>query len=375
VQRRAPNSGSATQCLAPRPPSRRDALALVGAGIAGCLAGPAALAQPASPAGGEPAAPGDDVRNAIARRAGELDQFHSLVVAQGGEIAFAEAFRGPPVDRPVNIKSVSKTVVAALVGAGLHRGALEGVEQRFSDLAGDLVPEDTDPRVKELTLSDLLTMQAGLERTSGPNYGRWIESANWIRFALSRPFVAEPGERMLYSTGSYHLLGAALSRTTGQSLLDLARAWLGEPLDIEIPPWTRDPQGFYLGGNNMAMSPLALIRFGELHRLGGVWEGDRLLAEGWVDAAWTPRTRSPYSGDRYGYGWFLSSAVGYDVAYARGYGGQMLYVVPALELTVAVTSDPTRPARSDGYVGDLNDLLARAIIPAAERIAGRPDNH
>jgi hypothetical protein len=92
----------------------------VGAGIAGCLAGPAALAQPASPAGGEPAAPGDDVRNAIARRAGELDQFHSLVVAQGGEIAFAEAFRGPPVDRPVNIKSVSKTVVAALVGAGLH---------------------------------------------------------------------------------------------------------------------------------------------------------------------------------------------------------------------------------------------------------------
>jgi hypothetical protein len=45
----------------------------------------------------------------------------------------------------------------------------------------------------------------------------------------------------------------------------------------------------------------------------------------------------------------------------------MLYVVPSLGLTVVVTSDPTRPARSEGYVGDLRGLLAEEIIPAAER--------
>ncbi|MEZ5666922.1 MAG: hypothetical protein R3F55_05730 [Alphaproteobacteria bacterium] len=50
--------------------------------------------------------------------------------------------------------------------------------------------------------------------------------------------------------------------------------------------------------------------------------------------------------------------------YARGYGGQMIYVVPDLALTVAVTSDPNRPARSDGYVGDLRAMLAEDIIPA-----------
>jgi CubicO group peptidase (beta-lactamase class C family) len=207
-------------------------------------------------------------------------------------------------------------------------------------------------------------MRAGLERTSGRSYGAWVGSRNWVDHALTRPFVDEPGERFLYSTGSFHLLGVALSRATGRSLLALARDWLGEPLGIAIPAWTRDPQGYYLGGNEMALSPLALIRLGEMVRLGGAWGGTQVLPADWMAASWTPRTRSPFSGHDYGYGWFLAEAGGHRVAYARGYGGQMLYVVPGVGLTVAVTSDPTRPARSDGHVGDLNALLADAIVPA-----------
>ncbi|HEX6011757.1 MAG TPA: serine hydrolase, partial [Geminicoccaceae bacterium] len=136
---------------------------------------------------------------------------------------------------------------------------------------------------------------------------------------------------------------------------------------IAVPPWTRDPQGFYLGGNNMVLSPLDLLRFGEMWRAGGVWSGRRVLSGDWVAASWTPRTISPFPGDAYGYGWFLAEVGGHGVRYARGHGGQMPYVVPSLGLTVVVTSDPSRPARSEGYVGDLRALLAEAIIPAAER--------
>ncbi|MGQ9370902.1 serine hydrolase domain-containing protein [Azospirillum sp. ST 5-10] len=298
-------------------------------------------------------------------RAARLDQLHTLVVGRHGTVAVAEAFRGPAPARPVNVKSVSKTLVASLAGAAIDRGVLAGVDATLGALAPGLIPDGADPRVRALTVAQLLTMQAGLERTSGPGYGRWVASRNWVAHALSRPFVAEPGERMLYSTGSYHVLGAALARVTGRSLLALARDWLGEPLGVDLPSWTRDPQGFYLGGNNMAMAPLDLFRFGEMWRQGGVWDGKRVLSQGWVDASWTPRTRSPFSGDAYGYGWFLTRVQEHAVAYARGYGGQMLYVVPSLGLTVVVTSDPTRPARSEGYVGDLNRLLAEGIIPAA----------
>jgi CubicO group peptidase (beta-lactamase class C family) len=300
------------------------------------------------------------------RRAAGLAQLHGLIVARDGRVRLGEAFRGPPLDRPVNVKSVSKTLVASLVGAALDRGLLGGVDQRVGGLLADAIPADADPRVRDITVADLLTMQAGLERTSGPNYGRWVESPDWVGFALARPFVAEPGARMLYSTGSYHLLGAMLARATGRSLLTLAREWLGAPLGVAVPPWTRDPQGLYLGGNNMVLSPLDLLRFGEMWRLGGVWNGERVLSERWVEESWTPRTVSPFSGDAYGYGWFLRTTRGREVRYARGYGGQMLFVVPSLGLTVVVASDPTKPARSEGYVGDLHALLAEEIIPAAE---------
>lgn len=340
-----------------RPITRRTALAAGAVVPLGLLPG---MRRPALAADPGPWAP-------VAERAGRFDQLHSLVIGRGGEVAFARSFRGPGPERAVNVKSVSKTLVASLAGAALDRGVLRDVDQTLGELIPGLIPRGADPRVRGITIAQLLTMRAGLEPTSGPRYGRWVESRNWVAHALDRPLVAEPGGRMIYSTGSYHVLGAVLARAAGRDLLTLAREWLAEPLGIALSPWTRDPQGFYLGGNNMGLSPLGLFRFGELWRTGGRWRGERVLSAAWVDASWTARTRSPFSGHDYGYGWFLAEERGRRIAYARGYGGQMLYVVPDLELTVVVTSDPTRPARSGGYVGDLNALLTDAIMPAAEQ--------
>lgn len=76
--------------------------------------------------------------------------------------------------------------------------------------------------------------------------------------------VGVPGDGMLYSTGSYHVLGAVLSEVSGKSLLSLARERLGSPLGFAVPAWTRDPQGRYLGGNEMALisDPTQLARSG-----------------------------------------------------------------------------------------------------------------
>ncbi|HSA81474.1 MAG TPA: serine hydrolase [Geminicoccaceae bacterium] len=306
----------------------------------------------------------------LARAAG-LPNLHALLVSRDGAELVGRVFRGPGLDRPVNVKSVSKSVIAALAGSAIARGVLQGVDQRIAPLLDGFVPADADPRVALITVDHLLTMRAGLERTSGRNYGRWVASDNWIRYALARPFVDEPGGRMLYSTGSYHLLSAALTRAAGSSTLALARDWLGEPLGIDIPPWTRDPQGFYLGGNNMLLAPRALLRLGELYRLGGVYAGRRVMPGSWIEASWTPRVRSPFTGHTYGYGWFIARARGHLVAYAWGYGGQMIYVVPDLALTVVMTSDATSPSGRSGYVRQLHGLLAEGIVAAAERGAAR----
>lgn len=286
-----------------------------------------------------------------------LDRLHALVVANDGEIVYERAFAGPGVDRPANIKSLSKTVLAALVGAAIKQEMLKGPDQPVAELLGPLVPDAAESQVDEITVGHLLSLQAGLERTSGDNYGAWVASPDWVEYALTRPFVDEPGGRMLYSTGSSHLLSAALTQASGESTLALARRLLGEPLDIAIPPWPRDPQGIYFGGNDMQLSPRALVQIGELYRQDGVVNGTRVLPEGWAEISWIARGRSPWTGDGYGYGWFVTTLAGERVYYGRGYGGQALFVVPERELTVAITSDPTPPSPGGQFQGRLNRLI------------------
>ena len=312
-----------------------------------------------------PLAAQSDPWREVVSAADRLDQFHAIRVLQRGTPVLTERLRGPALGTAVPIKSVSKTVVAALLGTAIDRGEIAGLDATLGQTAPRLIPGGADPRVAGITVGDLVTLRAGLERTSGGNYGGWVSSANWVADALSRPVVAEPGGRMLYSTGSTHVLGAVLSEVTGESLLGLARARLGAPLGIEIPAWTRDPQGRYLGGNEMALSLEAMTRFGQMYLQGGTYDGRRVLSEEWVAQSFRPVTRSQFSGLGYGLGWFLGRSGGDDYALARGYGGQVILVVRSLQLVAAITSDPLRPARSGGYFGDLMALIDDRILPAA----------
>jgi len=296
-----------------------------------------------------------------------LPRLRSLLVLRDGRTLAAHRFRGgPTLDTPVNVKSASKSVISALVGIAVARGVLTGPDQRVLPLLQSDAPAAPDPRLERLTIGDLLSMRAGLERTSGEYYGRWVSSPNWVRFVLARPMVADPGGPMLYSTGNTHLLSAILTRASGQSTLHLAREWLGKPLGITIPAWPADPQGIYFGGNEMRLSPNALARFGELYRLNGLVDGKRVLPQSWVRESWTPRVTSPWSGGQYGYGWFVGEARGHRVRFAWGYGGQMVYVLPDLRLTVVMTSQSDGP-RDSGHVEALHRLVADGIVPAAEK--------
>jgi CubicO group peptidase (beta-lactamase class C family) len=320
----------------------------------------AARTQPAHAANQED--PRLDKLSQVFDAAMEYSQLRTVIIAKRGEILAERGYRGHSVTAPTNIKSASKSIISALVGIAIHKGVLEGVDQKIAPLLKQDLPSDPDPRLSEITIGHLLSMQAGLERTSGVNYGRWVSSSNWVRAALARPFVDEPGGGMLYSTGSTHLLSAILTRLTGRSTQALARDWLGPLEGFSIVDWERDPQGIHLGGNQMAMSARSLLAFGELYRSGGkTADGRTLIPKEWIELSWQSRTRSRFTGDSYGYGWFLREIAGRDVRYAWGYGGQMLYIVPEIELTVVMTSDDASPAGRTGYRENLHRLMANII--------------
>jgi CubicO group peptidase (beta-lactamase class C family) len=298
----------------------------------------------------------------ILDRAAALAPLETALVAQHGVLLDSRGYRGHAPTAPTNIKSVSKAIISALVGIAIDRGLLEGTQQKVAPLLAEELPAKPDPRLAQITIGHLLSMQTGLERTSGANYGRWVSSGNWVRAALSQPFVDEPGGRMLYSTGSTHLLSAILTRRSGRSTLQLAREWLAPLEHFSIAHWERDPQGIYLGGNNMAMSPRSLLAFGELYRNGGrTAEGRRLISQQWIEQSWRLRTHSRFTGDGYGYGWFQRRAGAHEIHYAYGYGGQMLYIVPSLQLTIVMTSDESQHAGRSGHRSELHRLLEQIV--------------
>ena len=318
-----------------------------------------ALALAALPAQGQPAF------DSVLRRAEALTPLETLIVARDGETLLERGFRGHATTAPTNIKSASKAIISALVGIAIGKGLLEGPGQKVAPLLADKLPAEPDPRLDTITIGHLLSMQAGLGRTSGPNYGRWVASDDWVRAALAEPFVGEPGGGMLYSTGNTHLLSAILTRVGGRSTLALARDWLAPLEGFAIADWMRDPQGIYFGGNQMAMSPRSLLAFAELYRNGGRAGGEQVLPREWIEQSWQPRTQSVFHDDLYGYGWFLGETEGHRVAYAWGYGGQMAYVVPDLALSVVMTSVDNQASARSGHRDDLHALL-RSIVAAVK---------
>ena len=292
----------------------------------------------------------------------DLTPLKTVIVSRSGMVVAERGYRGNGPSDSTNIKSASKSIVSALVGIAIDKGLLEGPDQTIAPILKTDLPVSPDPRLRDITIGHLLSMQAGLARMSGPNYGRWVSSRNWVRSALAQPFDDDPGGQMLYSTASTHLLSAILTKVSGKPTLALAREWLGPIKGFRIDSWDRDPQGIYLGGNQMAMSARSLLAFGEVYRNGGkTAEGRQVVPAQWIERSWQPRTNSRFSGDIYGYGWFQREIAGETVHFAWGYGGQMLYIVPSLDLTVVMTSQESGPSARTGYRDALHLLLGDII--------------
>lgn len=300
--------------------------------------------------------------NRAITRADQLPRLRSLIIEWNDSIIAEKYYGSAGPNRRTNIKSASKSIIATLVGAAIAEGKISGLDATISEL----LPAETrglDSIKQSITVGDLLSMRSGLQPTSFGNYGSWVTSSNWIRNALSRPMVDEPGGRMLYSTGSSHLLSAALTRATGMSTLAYARAKLAAPLGIELRAWQRDPQGFYFGGNDMYLTPRDMLKIGSLVLDRGRWNGKQIVPSSWIDSAFVPRTVSPFNGNSYGYGWWMRRAGEYSVHYAWGYGGQFIFVVPSLDLVVVMTSD-AESTRDGGHNRELHRIMEDEIVPA-----------
>jgi CubicO group peptidase (beta-lactamase class C family) len=309
------------------------------------------------------------------KAAERLPRLHSLLVSRHGNLILEKYFHGTRPESYQNIKSASKSILSALVGIAIERRLIPGVDAPIASYFPELASAKTDARKRTITIEDLLTMRSGLASTSRWNYGAWVGSPNWVNFVLSRPLLNPPGEQMDYSTGNTHLLSAILTKASRKDTWSFAQETLAKPLGFTLPQWPRDPQGVYFGGNDMLMTPRQMLKVGEiyLHR-GKSVPGDgnsaadrTVIPPAWVDASLVPRTQSPISGRHYGYGWWVDEIGGQRTYYAWGFGGQYIFVVPALDLVVVTTSSVAPGDDRREHRSAVLDLIESHVIsPIAE---------
>jgi CubicO group peptidase (beta-lactamase class C family) len=329
---------------------------------------------------GTPTSQGIDVAHigrlveAIASR--EMTLTHGVLIARNGTLVVEEYFYGFDRDTRHDMRSASKTVAAALVGAAIENEAIPGVEAR----AIDYFPQyrqlaHWDVRKAQITIHDLLNMASGLDANDYEPTAAAAENAyqsqtqqpDWMRIALDAPMIADPGTQPLYGGANPLLIGGIMHAAVGGSVESFAHEHLFGPLGVENYKWFLDPTGrVYLGGG-MYLRPRDMLKFGQLHLNGGAWNGRRILSEDWVRRSMAKYGRLGNVRDKNEYGylwWHRDYAIGDRIVAsieARGAGGQYLFVVPALDLVAVVTSGNYR----NGRFRQPEDIMERYILPAA----------
>lgn len=244
------------------------------------------------------------------------------------------------------MQSVSKSVTSALIGIAIGRGEISGVDAKMMPFfAAFGIPPD--PRRDRMTLADVLTMRTGIrwdeesaEYTNPANNCAVMESKDdWVRYVLEQPMAQEPGKSFVYNSGATELLSYLIRKATGKQADDYAKEHLFAPLGIEFF-WKRTPKELADTEGGLYLTPRDLAKIGYLYMKDGVWDGKRILPEGWVKASTAPLTATSEKGIGYGHQWWVlppKGAATRGAFLAWGYGGQLLIVAPELELIAVFT--------------------------------------
>ncbi len=263
-------------------------------------------------------------------------ELHSLMVLRHGSVV-AEGWWHPyRPDLVHELYSLSKSFTSTAVGLAQAEGLLS-VDDLVLDHLGDLAPAHPDPKLATLRIRHLLTMTAGhTTATDDRVFGR----REWAKAFLALPMEVEPGTDFLYNTPATYVLSFILQRLTGQRLLDYLSPRLLEPLGIEGATWERSPEGVDTGGFGLSLTTEDIACFGQLYLADGVWQGRRLLPEGWVAEATRRHTDSHINdvdwAQGYGYQFWRCQPPG--VYRGDGAFGQFCVVLPEQDAVVATTS-------------------------------------
>lgn len=310
----------------------------------------------------------DIVRGILARNYRDV---HSVLLYEKGKLVLEEYFYGYSAQRPHQLRSATKSVVSALTGIAVDRGALSGVNERVLPHMSYSSYANPDPRKAAMTLGDFLSMRSGLDcndhTSTSPGRETVIDNKpDWVKATLDLPMIDAPGTKAYYCSGGVAVVGRLIEDVVHMPLPEYAQANLFGPLGISRADWTwnynlTNADKEY---SQIHLRPRDMLKLGILFLDGGRWHGRQVISESWVHVSLAEH--SHVDNVSYGYFWWRhmftvkmpDGTQQVTIAAAQGNGGQKIYVAPQYHLVAVFTGG--------GYNAPWNPenaIMAKIILP------------
>jgi CubicO group peptidase (beta-lactamase class C family) len=319
---------------------------------------------------------------------------HAILIERNGRLIYEEYFDGfderwgqslgritMTADSKHDLRSITKSVVSALVGIAHGEGKIESLDQPLTKWFPEYADLDT-PERRRVTIRHALSMTSGFNWNEDVPYNdprndeiRMTRDSQPLRYALARPFVVEPGSDFKYNGGLTQVLAAVLERATKMSLEDYARMKLFEPLGITDVEWVGNLAEMPAAASGLRMRARDLAKFGSLYLNGGKWNGKQVIPADWVDTSTRRHFKfrsqpGPNSSGEFGYGffwWYSCYPATTGLVEARtavGNGQQRVFVLPRLNTVVTIFAGRYNDFTTGNTLG--RRILLEHVIPAVK---------
>jgi len=310
---------------------------------------------------------------------GTYKDVHSVLLYQRGKLVLEEYFYGYSAGRAHQLRSAAKSIVSALAGIAIDRGALTGASQRVLPRMGYESYDHPDPRKATITLGGFLSMSSGLDCNdhSSDSPGRETvidDEPDWVKATLDLPMINDPGTKAYYCSGGVAIVGRAIENVVHIPLPEFAQANLFGPLGIARSNWTwnYDLTNADKEYSQIHLRPRDMLKLGILFADGGRWGRRQIIFESWVRTSLAEH--SLVDNVSYGYFWWRpwlnvetsNGSQHVDVVAAQGNGGQKIYLVPQYDLVAVFTAG--------GYNAEStppNTIMAKIVLPGLMEAASR----
>ncbi len=302
---------------------------------------------------------------------GRYRDVHAMLIYHRQQLRLEEYFYGYDRQRPHQLRSLTKSVVALLAGIAVDRGLLRADEPVLARL-GYPAYANPDPRKARVTLIDLLSNRSGLacndhDGASPGNEVKLYDAQDWVKAFVDLPMIADPGTAGRYCSAGFFTAGRVLERAANKPLADFAQEVLFGPLGVRREDWKwtftldRSQRNEFA---QLYLRPRDLLKLGLLISQRGEWQDRRILSAAWIDQAIARQSKVDDSD--YGLGiwhrWYnVATSAGarrVDTIMLSGNGGQKVYLVPSLDL-IAVFTGGAYNSESP-----VNDMMARMLLPS-----------